>query len=65
MTNKTKNILIIISIMLGADRLYDNISKAELTIPTEMDYLLSDLVKSMLCKEPDERISIQQIKQHE
>ena len=47
------------------DRLYDNISKAELTIPTEMDYLLSDLVKSMLCKEPDERISIQQIKQHE
>ncbi|OTF84169.1 serine/threonine-protein kinase STK11-like protein [Euroglyphus maynei] len=46
-------------------RLYDNISKAELTIPEEMDYLLSDLVRAMLCKEPDERISIQRIKQHD
>jgi serine/threonine protein kinase len=44
--------------------LLDNISKANFTIPNDVDPLLADLLQSMLNPDPARRITIQQCKQH-
>ncbi|XP_054162758.1 serine/threonine-protein kinase stk11-like [Oppia nitens] len=46
-------------------RLFENISKCELTIPSDMDELLQSLICGMLKKSPDERFSIEDIKYHD
>jgi serine/threonine-protein kinase 11 len=46
-------------------RLFENISKCELTIPSEADELLQSLINGMLRKEPEERFSIEDIKYHD
>ena len=46
-------------------RLFENISKCELTIPSETDDLLRSLITGMLRKSPDERFSIEDIKYHD
>lgn len=46
-------------------RLYDNISKCDLIIPSDVDDLLSDLIRGMLRKDPEQRFTMQNIKFHE
>ncbi|CAG2107906.1 unnamed protein product [Medioppia subpectinata] len=46
-------------------RLFENISKCELSIPSDMDELLQSLVEGMLRKSPEERYAIEDIKYHD
>lgn len=45
-------------------RLFENISRGEFTIPSEIEDPLRDLLFGMLKKDPVERFSLQQIRQH-
>ncbi|GLH06674.1 hypothetical protein R5R35_011899 [Gryllus longicercus] len=45
-------------------RLFENIGKGEYTIPSEIENPLRSLIEGMLQKEPEMRISLQQIRQH-
>lgn len=45
-------------------RLFENIGRGEYSIPVEIEDPLRDLILGMLRKEPYERFSIQQIRQH-
>ena len=46
-------------------RLFENISKCEITIPPEVDELLQSLILGMLRKCPDERFTLEDIKYHD
>ncbi|KAF4520351.1 hypothetical protein B566_EDAN009874 [Ephemera danica] len=45
-------------------RLFESIGRGEYTIPAEVDDLLRDLLHGMLHKDPDQRFSLLQIRQH-
>ncbi|XP_017771252.1 PREDICTED: serine/threonine-protein kinase STK11 [Nicrophorus vespilloides] len=45
-------------------RLYENIGKGEFTIPEDIENPLRDLLLGMLRKEPEERLNLQEIRQH-
>ncbi|XP_066260931.1 serine/threonine-protein kinase STK11 isoform X1 [Euwallacea similis] len=45
-------------------RLFENIGKGDFTIPNEIEDPLRDLLLGMLRKDPDERFSLRQIRQH-
>jgi len=44
--------------------LFENIAKAEYKIPCWVDSTLTDLLKGILSKDPNQRLTIQQIRQH-
>ncbi|CAG2181434.1 unnamed protein product, partial [Oppiella nova] len=46
-------------------RLFENISKCELIIPSDMDESLQSLIRGMLEKSPTDRFSIENIKYHD
>ncbi|XP_047101972.1 serine/threonine-protein kinase stk11-like isoform X2 [Schistocerca piceifrons] len=45
-------------------RLFENIGNGKFSIPNELDNLLTDLLRGMLEKDPEKRLSLQQIRQH-
>ncbi|XP_062509334.1 serine/threonine-protein kinase stk11-like [Corticium candelabrum] len=45
-------------------KLFENIGIGVFTIPTDINELLQDLLRGLLTKDPDHRLSIQQIRQH-
>eukprot|EP01095_Lingulamoeba_sp_RSL-Kostka_P015245 TRINITY_DN6956_c0_g1_i1.p1 TRINITY_DN6956_c0_g1~~TRINITY_DN6956_c0_g1_i1.p1 ORF type:complete len:184 (+),score=54.05 TRINITY_DN6956_c0_g1_i1:325-876(+) len=45
--------------------LFENISKCSYTIPDNIDPLVSDLIKHILVKDPKERYTIEEIKNHD
>lgn len=45
-------------------RLFENIGKGEFVIPAELEESLKELLQGMLRKDPEKRLTIQQVRQH-
>lgn len=45
-------------------KLFENIGKGEFTIPDELEGNICSLIQGMLQKDPDERFTLQQVKNH-
>uniref|UniRef100_A0A1Y1JX30 non-specific serine/threonine protein kinase n=1 Tax=Photinus pyralis TaxID=7054 RepID=A0A1Y1JX30_PHOPY len=45
-------------------RLFENIGKGEFVIPAELEESLKELLQGMLRKDPEKRLTVQQIRQH-
>jgi serine/threonine-protein kinase 11 len=45
-------------------KLFENIGLGDFTIPNDINELLQDLLRGLLAKDPDHRLTIQQIRQH-